>query len=193
MVKPREIETNRYYADIKSRRLIVRRGWDDNVAKTLVHNSHEVEIVEHHARDSRKRFEDLKKANIWFENNQPMAIYTLALARTAELAGVIWIAPPEERIPEAELAFSLRMYEVARGREFAVSFGRAALFDYETQNPSYDGDLGLKVNREYTDEVQTYKELDFDQVGKLKPTELFTTMIRPGFISRLSISTRRHK
>ena len=185
MVKPQEIEPNGYYANLLSRRLIVRQGWDNTIAEALVERSLEPEIVERYARDNRKRFTNLEKANTWFANNQPLTMYTLALARTAELAGVIWIAPPEEKIPEAERAFNMRMYETVRGRGLAIDFGMVALFDYERQNPDYEGDLGVNVNRDYRDEIRVLEALDFHKREKHRTNE-FITMVRPGLRSRFA-------
>lgn len=196
MEKPEEIQPSRYYINLKDRLLTVKRGWNDNIARALVERAHEQEAVKLHPRDAHKRFLNVEAANRWALQDPSKVVYTLALGRAAELAGVIWIARPEETMPgvEAERAFYMRMYESSRGKgehELAVGFGRAALADYELND--YNDDLGLKIDRDDPSK-RVYEDLGFRPAGlKIKPTDKYIQMVHPGMVSRLSGSSRRHR
>lgn len=196
MEKPEEIQPSGYYVKLKDRLLTVRRGWDAAIARALVERSHEKEATRLYPRDAYKRFVDVESANRWASEDPSKVIYTLALGRTAEVAGVIWMARPEEAMPcvEAERAFYMRMYESSRGKgehELAVGFGRAALADYELRD--YSDDLGMKINRD-DPRKRVYEELGFDPTGvRVKSTDKYVQMVRPGVESRLSAGSRRHR
>lgn len=185
MTKPEEIAPSAYYSNLQTRRFVVRRGWDNFTADRLVLQSREDEIAERYPRDYDKRFSSREVANRWFEKDESMAMYTLALGRTADLAGVIWVAHPEEKLLGAEKAFNMRIYASARGRELAVDFGQAALIDYELLHKDYEGDIGVNVNRDYRNEIQVYGDLGFSVKEKPRVNE-FITMLRPGFRTRVS-------
>ncbi len=195
MGKLQEIEPNGYYGALKAdAQLSVNRGWNDKIADALVRQSREKDIARRYPRDSHKRFSDRDSANHWFESDPEMIFYSLALARTAVVAGAIWISQPEEKmITGVEYSFTMRLYESAHGRNergLAIGFGKAALADYELLGG--DGDLGLNLDRDDPSR-RMYEELEFEQVARLKSHDSHIQMVRPGLLGRLSSSLGRHK
>jgi ribosomal protein S18 acetylase RimI-like enzyme len=125
---PESIDLNRY-DQLRNRGFRVERGWSHGLAAQLVESSQEPEIRRFTPGDMEKRFPTVAAANEWYDATQP-TVY--ALARTAELAGIIWFSHRPRPELEADHTFAIRMYESARGKGLAEPFIQAAESDFRS-------------------------------------------------------------
>lgn len=190
--KPEEIQPNTYYSDFQDRLTIsVSHRLDADTAVELADRSAETDIVIYFPEDHYKRFPDSKSARRWSEAEPALSVYTLKLARTANLAGIIWISESgSERIAGVDRMFNLRMYSPTDGmneHELTIGFGNAVLSDDERVN---DGDLGAIINRDNGKDRRVHEDLGFREIARIKPSDTQIKLARAGFLSRAYGSTK---
>ena len=163
-----EIPLTNGHGSLRNEGLRLIRGWDDRIASQLVENSIQPEILKWTPKDHKERFSSLEAANEWHERD-PHVVY--ALARAAELAGVIWFTKKQTADVDANYTFAIRMYELARGRGLSGEFASATLGDFnETTN--YQESVWLETDTNNTVALHLYEKLGFRDVlvsdGRIK-------------------------
>jgi ribosomal protein S18 acetylase RimI-like enzyme len=115
------------YDQLRSRGFRIERGWSDELAAQLVEASQQAEIRRFTPSDAQERFATILSAHEWYDAKQP-TVY--ALARSAQLAGVLWFSHRPRPDLEADHTFAVRMYDSARGKGLAEPFIQAAESDF---------------------------------------------------------------
>lgn len=117
------------YERLRSRGFRIERGWSDELATQLVDASQEPEIRQFTPSDADERFATVDTANEWYDAKRP-SVY--ALARAAQLAGLIWFSHRPRPDLAADYTFAIRMYDIARGKGLAEPFIQAAEADFRS-------------------------------------------------------------
>ena len=139
-------------------KLTVVEGWDQTLAAQLVEASREPGILKHTPRDSSERFRNIDSANEWYDQDKNRIIY--ALAKTSELAGIIWFSNKSTLGIEADYTFAIRMYEIARGKGLSEIFARTAISDFEHKS-GYSGDIWLETDADNMAAMHLYDKLGY--------------------------------
>jgi ribosomal protein S18 acetylase RimI-like enzyme len=180
------IEPNNFSNDerLLAEGLTIAKGWDEELAASLVERSREEAIMLATPRDTFERFADTQTAMDWY-HTRPKVIYSLS--RAAELAGIIWFS--KQSFDGADWTFAVRLYRSARKKGLAKPFARAAHFDHEIVG-GYTGDTWLETDVDNQPAQRLFSQLRYQPVGALDLTQHRIRMMRRGIATSLEDSIR---
>lgn len=145
--------------------LPIQRGWNDLLARRLVEQSRQAEILKWTPRDAAERFVTVPAADQWYRNANKMPI-TYSLGLTAiRLPGFAWFSIQKNKeTPGANVTFGIRIYEGYNGRGLARPFAEAVHNDMDHQ---YGAGVWLETDMNNTAAYKLYEHLGYVAVNEM--------------------------
>lgn len=145
-----------------SKGFMMKRGWNKEIARTLVEHSQEEEIRLLTPRDAAERFTNVARAQRWYKSREHV-VYTLYYK--GALVGIVWLSNEQKRSLDAEYTLAIRLYDDARGHGLAGSFLEASLQDFR-KFKQYKRSYWLATDITNVRAQHLYVSHGFEEVGR---------------------------